>query len=195
MNPGASFGPSKVYPVDLLARVADHFGAQDGTRVLIFCGPGEEELARELESLEAHGYDLTRLKVDYHSKFAHPFAPFVMVLLGLPFAFKIGRRGSMYGIGVALLLVLVAHRRVYEVSLVPGSCALALLAIGTVSAFLVRHPARIWWKHRGRSGESPRGAVARTVAAAYAALAAGGLVVAAAIAAGARSSGRSRRDS
>ena len=31
----------------------------------------------------------------------------VMVLLGLPFAFKVGRRGSLYGIGVALLLVLV----------------------------------------------------------------------------------------
>jgi lipopolysaccharide export LptBFGC system permease protein LptF len=30
-----------------------------------------------------------------------------MVLLGLPFAFKVGRRGSLYGIGVALLLVLV----------------------------------------------------------------------------------------
>lgn len=54
------------------------------------------------------------------------------------------------------------------------------IAFATVAAFLVRHPARIWWKHRGRSGESPRGAVARTVAAAYAALAAGGLVVAAA---------------
>ncbi len=30
-----------------------------------------------------------------------------MVLLGLPFAFRVGRRGSLYGIGVALLLVLV----------------------------------------------------------------------------------------
>ena len=33
--------------------------------------------------------------------------PLVMVLLGLPFAFKVGRRGSLYGVGVALLLVLV----------------------------------------------------------------------------------------
>ena len=45
--------------------------------------------------------------MDYHSKFAFPFAPLVMVLLGLPFAFKVGRRGSLYGVGVALLLVLV----------------------------------------------------------------------------------------
>jgi lipopolysaccharide export LptBFGC system permease protein LptF len=34
-------------------------------------------------------------------------APLVMVLLGLPFAFRVGRRGSLYAIGVALLLVLV----------------------------------------------------------------------------------------
>ena len=28
-------------------------------------------------------------------------------LIGLPFAFKVGKRGSLYGIGVALILVLV----------------------------------------------------------------------------------------
>ena len=65
------------------------------------------ELREQIESLRATGYDTTRLEVDFQGKLAHPLTPFVIVLLGLPFAFRIGRRGSMYGIGVALLLVIV----------------------------------------------------------------------------------------
>ncbi len=65
------------------------------------------ELREEIDTLGSSGYDITRLKVDYHRKWAHPLAPLVMIMLGLPFAFKVGRRGSLYGIGVALLLVLV----------------------------------------------------------------------------------------
>jgi LPS export ABC transporter permease LptG len=65
------------------------------------------ELREQIESLRVSGYDTTRLEVDFQRKLAHPFTPFVIVLLGLPFAFRIGRRGSMYGIGVALLLVIV----------------------------------------------------------------------------------------
>jgi LPS export ABC transporter permease LptG/LPS export ABC transporter permease LptF len=66
-----------------------------------------EDLKAEIARLAERGYDLTRLKVDLHAKWAHAFSPVVMVLLGLPFAFKVGRKGSLYGIGVALVLVLV----------------------------------------------------------------------------------------
>jgi LPS export ABC transporter permease LptG/LPS export ABC transporter permease LptF len=65
------------------------------------------ELGREIRSLEDSGYDITRLRVDYHGKLAHAATPLVMTLLGLPFAFRVGRRGSLYGLGVALILVLV----------------------------------------------------------------------------------------
>jgi len=65
------------------------------------------ELRDEIRKLDASGYDNTRLSVAYYEKFAKSTTPLVMVLLGLPFAFKVGRRGSLYGIGVALLLVLV----------------------------------------------------------------------------------------
>jgi LPS export ABC transporter permease LptG/LPS export ABC transporter permease LptF len=65
------------------------------------------ELRDEIRKLNTSGYDNTRLSVAYYEKFSRCTTPLVMVLLGLPFAFKIGRRGSLYGIGVALLLVLV----------------------------------------------------------------------------------------
>jgi LPS export ABC transporter permease LptG/LPS export ABC transporter permease LptF len=65
------------------------------------------ELDEQIEVLSDSGYDLTVLRVAFHNKFAHAAAPLVMVLLGLPFAFRVGRRGSLYAIGVGLLLVIV----------------------------------------------------------------------------------------
>jgi LPS export ABC transporter permease LptG/LPS export ABC transporter permease LptF len=65
------------------------------------------ELDVQIDALEDSGYDITQLRVAYHGKMAHAVTPLVMVLLGLPFAFRVGRRGSLYGIGVALILVLV----------------------------------------------------------------------------------------
>ncbi|MFO7588718.1 MAG: YwiC-like family protein [Gemmatimonadota bacterium] len=52
----------------------------------------------------------------------------------------------------------------------PSGAGLAI-ALATVAAFLVRHPARIWWKNRARTDPSPRHAAARAVAAAYGLLA------------------------
>jgi LPS export ABC transporter permease LptG len=65
-----------------------------------------KELNREIGVLKTRGYDTTRLEVAFHGKISRSISPLVMVLLGLPFAFRVGRRGSLYGIGVALLLVL-----------------------------------------------------------------------------------------
>ena len=75
----------------------------------------EEMLAPFVEVIEKRGnMVLVQYAVEYeeklellHRKVAQALAPVVMVLLGLPFAFRVGRRGSLYGIGVALLLVLV----------------------------------------------------------------------------------------
>jgi lipopolysaccharide export LptBFGC system permease protein LptF len=65
------------------------------------------ELSEQIELLANSGYDITELRVAYHGKYSRAAAPLVMVLLGLPFAFQVGRRGSLYGIGIAVLLVLV----------------------------------------------------------------------------------------
>ncbi len=65
------------------------------------------EMREEIRSLRQAGYDTTRLKVSYAGRFARTLTPLVMVILGLPFAFRVGRKGSLYGIGVAILLVIV----------------------------------------------------------------------------------------
>jgi lipopolysaccharide export LptBFGC system permease protein LptF len=65
------------------------------------------DLDDEIDGLAKSGYDTTRLRVQYWQKTASVATPLVTVLLALPFAFKVGRRGSMYGVGVGLILALV----------------------------------------------------------------------------------------
>jgi lipopolysaccharide export system permease protein len=65
------------------------------------------ELDEQIAGLAKSGYDTTRLRVEYWQKTAAVATPLVTVLLGLPFAFKVGRRGSMYGVGVGLGLAIV----------------------------------------------------------------------------------------
>jgi len=43
---GASWGPSKVWPSEYFARVADHMVEARGARVVLLWGPGEEEVVR-----------------------------------------------------------------------------------------------------------------------------------------------------
>jgi len=65
------------------------------------------DLDEEIAGLAKSGYDTTRLRVQYWQKTAAVATPLVTVLLALPFAFKVGRRGSMYGVGVGLILAIV----------------------------------------------------------------------------------------
>ena len=47
--------------------------------------------------------------MDLHEKVALPFVSFVMVVLGLPFGFRSGKKGSLYGIGMGIGLVVIYY--------------------------------------------------------------------------------------
>ena len=49
-HPGAAFGPSKIWPLDRMALVARTLRDEDDCGIVITCGPGEEDLARDLEA-------------------------------------------------------------------------------------------------------------------------------------------------
>lgn len=52
--PGASFGSSKCWPAEYFARVGDALIDRHNVEVMIVPGPGEEEIARHIESLMIH---------------------------------------------------------------------------------------------------------------------------------------------
>jgi heptosyltransferase-2 len=49
INPGASYGSSKCWPADYFAKLAELLTERWKCKVLLFAGPGEEEIARSIE--------------------------------------------------------------------------------------------------------------------------------------------------
>ena len=72
------------------------------------------ELQRYARRLKSSGYPTTDLETALYSKFATPALVPLMALLAVPFAFRIGRRGALAGIGVGLAELLSADKFVYR---------------------------------------------------------------------------------
>lgn len=61
-----------------------------------------EELERYIKDLQQSGFDVVRLKVQLHKKFAYPIITFVMAVLAIPFSLSAGRRGALTSVAVAI---------------------------------------------------------------------------------------------
>ncbi|HUP50709.1 MAG TPA: LPS export ABC transporter permease LptG [Thermoanaerobaculia bacterium] len=62
------------------------------------------QLRNYIETIRKTGYAADDLAVQLYSKTSWPVISLVMALIALPFAFRIGHRGALYGIGIALAL-------------------------------------------------------------------------------------------
>jgi lipopolysaccharide export system permease protein len=65
------------------------------------------ELAAYTAELRETGRPQPQYEVALHNKIAFPFGSIVMALVGFPFAFRLQKRGALYGLGVAIGLGLV----------------------------------------------------------------------------------------
>jgi len=45
-----------------------------------------------------------RLEVDLYAKISYPAINLIMLLIGLPFSFKMGKRGALYGVATSIML-------------------------------------------------------------------------------------------
>ena len=61
-----------------------------------------DELRRYIGDLQQSGFDVVRLRVQLHKKFAFPAITFVMAVLAVPFSLAAGRRGALAGVAVAI---------------------------------------------------------------------------------------------
>jgi LPS export ABC transporter permease LptG len=64
------------------------------------------DLRRYIATLKVSGFDVVPFTVALHRKISFPFVALVMTLLGIPFAVTTGRRGALYGIGLAIVLAI-----------------------------------------------------------------------------------------
>jgi LPS export ABC transporter permease LptG len=65
------------------------------------------QLRRYIATLRESGYAADELAVRLYQKTSWPALSIVMALIAMPFAFKVGKRGALYGIGIALVLGIV----------------------------------------------------------------------------------------
>jgi lipopolysaccharide export LptBFGC system permease protein LptF len=65
------------------------------------------ELRDHVREIQGLGFDARRPRVDLAFKLSFPWVSLVMTLLGLPFAFAMGKRGALVGIAVSLSIAVV----------------------------------------------------------------------------------------
>ncbi|MFW6160301.1 MAG: LPS export ABC transporter permease LptF, partial [Acidobacteriota bacterium] len=66
-----------------------------------------QELNTYMSEIERLGFATTRLKVDLHYKLSFPFACLIMTLLAIPFAFTMGKKGALVGLGLSVVMAMV----------------------------------------------------------------------------------------
>ncbi len=65
------------------------------------------QLHRYIETIRKSGYAAEELMVKLYAKTSWPFISVVMAMIALPFAFRVGKRGALYGVGIALVVGIV----------------------------------------------------------------------------------------
>jgi LPS export ABC transporter permease LptG/LPS export ABC transporter permease LptF len=65
------------------------------------------ELRKYIRELDERNFDTVKFKVDLQYKISFPFVSLIMTLLGIPFAFSLGKKGTLVGIGLSILIALV----------------------------------------------------------------------------------------
>ncbi len=66
-----------------------------------------DELRRYIQDLQQSGFDVVRLRVQLHKKFAFPLITFVMAILAIPFSLSAGKKGALTSVAVAIGIAMV----------------------------------------------------------------------------------------
>jgi lipopolysaccharide export system permease protein len=67
------------------------------------------ELGQYIDELSQAGFDVVPLEVALYSKISFPLAALVTLLIGVPFSFSPGKKGALYGIGIAIVVGLTYY--------------------------------------------------------------------------------------
>ena len=62
------------------------------------------ELASYIQELQQSGFDTVALQVQFYKKFSVPLFALILALVSIPFAFLVGNRGAMAGVGFSLII-------------------------------------------------------------------------------------------
>jgi LPS export ABC transporter permease LptG len=74
------------------------------------------ELDAYIQDLKQSGFDTVHLRVQLHKKFSVPLFALIMAMISAPFAFLVGNRGAMAGIGtsIGVAIAYLAIQQLFE---------------------------------------------------------------------------------
>lgn len=97
----------EVFPTRTVTlETADYFGVEEPEAVLaerLKLGQLREHIAE----LEKAGYNTVPLQVAMHRKMAFPFITVIMTMIAIPFGVTTGRKGTLFGIGIGIVLAIL----------------------------------------------------------------------------------------
>jgi LPS export ABC transporter permease LptG/LPS export ABC transporter permease LptF len=107
------------------------------------------ELRQYIDEQSESGLRMTASRVQLQARLAFPVVTLVMTLLGIPFGVTLGRRGALYGIGVAMILgcaywlvdtvfLAAGQADVLPAALAAWAANLLFLALATYATLTVR---------------------------------------------------------
>jgi lipopolysaccharide export system permease protein len=82
-----------------------------------------KELREYIDRLDQSGISVAEQKVELERKIAFPFVTLVMTLIAIPLGVTTGRRGALYGVGLAVVLA-VAYLLTSSLFIAFGSATL-----------------------------------------------------------------------
>ncbi len=65
------------------------------------------QLKRFIDEQSASGFNVIPMTIELQKKLAFPFVTVVMTLLAIPFGLTTGKRGTLYGVGIGIVLALI----------------------------------------------------------------------------------------
>jgi LPS export ABC transporter permease LptG/LPS export ABC transporter permease LptF len=65
------------------------------------------ELKQYTKEIQDMGFETTRFRVYLNSKLSFPLVSVIMTLLAIPFAFSMGKRGALVGLGLSIVIAMV----------------------------------------------------------------------------------------
>ena len=101
------------------------------------------QLLKHLNESSGSGVNLTETRVDLHSRIAFPLVTVIMTVLAVPFGVTTGKRGALYGIGLAMMLA-AAYWLVNTFFTAAGDAALLPPALGAWAANLLFFAAALY---------------------------------------------------
>jgi lipopolysaccharide export LptBFGC system permease protein LptF len=72
------------------------------------------ELESYIDGLQKKHFDVTPLTLDLYRKLSYPLVSFIMVLLGIPFSFKTGRKGAFWALVLAGMWMTLRYEGSWE---------------------------------------------------------------------------------